>query len=116
MLGDFFITLLTTKCIKTDKRELYHYLVSAQTKQIDFRVVGLSLVEQENIELLEEFKLHFINDDLDYFLSKSNANQTKLNLALLQMGAKVNSKYLNRSTTSKVNHILEFLLKKGDTK
>ena len=110
------LTKLTIKCIKAKKKELYTYLVSTQSQYIDFRIVGLSLIGLSNIELLKNYLSYFTKDDLDFFLSKSTTNQIELNLALLDLGAKVNSKYLNRNTTDKVNNIIGFLLKKGDTK
>ncbi len=108
------LTKLTIKCIKTNKEDLYNYLINTQTQKIDFRLVGKSLVKQKEIKLLNKFKKHFTDDDLDYFISISDEKENDLNIALLLMGAKINSKYLNRNTTTKLNNILEVLLKKGD--
>lgn len=108
------LTKLCIELIKEEKDELYQFLLKNHYTSINFRLLGMFIANNCGLDLLKQISIHFDDDDKDYIFSTTPTKLIDMNLLLLQLGAKMNAKYLNKDTSSKINLILTELIIKGD--
>lgn len=104
-LSEFLITLF-----KEDKKELSSYVLDTYKDSIDYRRVGIYLVESDNLIVLQRIQDNLSQETLDYLLSKTTVEQIESNKLLIQTGAQFDTKYFNRDTASKMNKILSNIM------
>lgn len=110
------VTRLLIDCIKGDKEKLFDYILLSKTKEIDYNILGINLISQNNLEIVQREKDKFSDETKDLMLSKTDESNIEMNMLLLRIGAKVNSKYYNRSTSKKVNNLFSVFMNKGESK
>jgi len=107
------LTSLTIELLETNSTQLYTYVLNNCINDLNFRELGAYLAKISNLKLLREISDHLTQEDLDYILSTTDINAQQTNISLLRLGAKVNSKFINKDTPEKLNKILSELIKGG---
>jgi len=108
------LTKLCIHLIENNTEELYQYIIQKHDAHLEFRSLGVFIAGINLHPLLKQIAPHLSQDDLDYIFSTTYSDQIHTNLLLLELEASMNTKYLNKETSTKINNILHQLITKGD--
>ncbi|MEW6609166.1 MAG: helix-turn-helix transcriptional regulator [bacterium] len=108
------LTQIVREAIRRNQDKIYSHLIAKHHNEIIFKRVGETCVEMGNLTLLESIINYLSKDDLNYLISWVKINQMEVLIFLLKQGARIDEKYYNLETFKKINHLIDYLLKKGE--
>lgn len=108
------LTLLLTTLVKDKNETLYTHIIGKYPTMIDYKKLGLALVELDNSIIFKTIIEHLSQDDKDFLLSKTTSKQSTINMLLLNNKANFKTDYFNRETSEKINTILDEVLNREE--
>lgn len=109
------LTPIIKKTIEMGLYDVSSHLIATYHDIINFKKIGESCIQYSNIALLKDIMSYLSQDDLNYLLSFVKLNDLDTMIYLLSQGSRIDEKYYNLETFKKINQLIEFFSKKGET-
>jgi transcriptional regulator with XRE-family HTH domain len=108
------MTQIVKQAILEHQEKVFSHLIAHYHDVILFRKVAETCVEISHTDLLDKIMCYLKPDDLNYLLAWTHTDDLEMMLYLLNHGAKIDDKYYNLETFRKINHLIEYFLRKEE--